>query len=52
LDEEIRDDRSTREKDRGQLNKQRKTPLDDLEHHATKKERQASEAQKTWVKLT
>jgi hypothetical protein len=52
LDEEIRDDRSTRKKDRGQLNKQRKPSLDALEHRAMKKERQAGEARKKWVKLT
>jgi hypothetical protein len=28
LDEEIEDDRSSRKKDRGQLNKQKKPPLD------------------------
>jgi hypothetical protein len=52
LDEEIRDDRSTRKKDRGQLSKQRKPSLDALEHRAMKKERQAGEAQKKRVKLT
>jgi hypothetical protein len=52
LNEEIRDDRSTREKNHGQLNKQRKPPLDALEHCAPRKERQAGEAQKMRVKLT
>jgi hypothetical protein len=52
LDEEIRDDRSARKKDHGQLGKQRKPSLDALEHHTMKKERQASEARKKWVKLT
>jgi hypothetical protein len=51
LDEEIRDDRSTRKKDLEQLNKQRKPSLDDLEHHAIKKESQAGEAQKKRVKF-
>jgi hypothetical protein len=52
LDEEIEDDRSTRKMDRGQLSKQRKPPLDALEHRARREERQAGEALKRWVKLT
>jgi hypothetical protein len=52
LDKEIRDDRSTRKKDCGQLNKQRKPSLDALEHRAMNKERQAGEAQKKRVNLT
>jgi hypothetical protein len=52
LDEEIRDDRSTRKKDHGQLSKKRNPSLDALEHCAMKKERQAGEAQKKRVKLT
>ena len=52
LDEEIGDDISTRKKDHGQLNKQRKPSLDDLEHCAMKKERQAGKAQKKRFKLT
>ena len=52
LDEGIRDDRSTRKNDRGQLNKQRKPSLDALEHHTMKKERQVGEARKKWVNLT
>jgi hypothetical protein len=44
LDEEIKDDISTRKKDRGQLIKQKNPPLDALEHRARRKERQASEA--------
>jgi hypothetical protein len=52
LDEKIRDDRSERKKDRGQLNKQRNPSLDALEHREMKKERQAGEARKKWVKLT
>jgi hypothetical protein len=52
LDEEIRGDRSKRKKDHGQLNKQRNPSLDALEHRVMKKERQASEARKKWVKLT
>jgi hypothetical protein len=52
LDEEIEDDRSARKKDRGQLNKWKNPPLDALEHHARRKERQVGEALKIWVKLT
>jgi hypothetical protein len=52
LDKEIEDDRSTRKMDHGQLNKQKKPLLDALEHRARRKERQAGEALKTWVKLT
>jgi hypothetical protein len=44
LDEEIRDDRSARKKDRGNLSKQRNPSLDSLEHCAMKKERQVGEA--------
>jgi hypothetical protein len=52
LDEEIKDEKSVRKKDRGQLSKQKKPPLDALEHHARRKERQVGEALKTRVKLT
>jgi hypothetical protein len=52
LDEEIEDDRSTRKMDRGQLSKWKNPPLDALEHRARRKERQAGEALKMWVKLT
>jgi hypothetical protein len=52
LNEDIEDDRSTRKKDRGKLNKRKKPPLDALEHRARRKERQAGEARKIWVKLT
>jgi hypothetical protein len=52
LDEEIRDDRSTRKKDHGQLSKQRNPSLDYLEHRTMKKEILASEAWKKRVKLT
>jgi hypothetical protein len=52
LDEEIKDDRSTRKEDRGQLSKWKNPPLDALEHRMRRKERQAGEALKTWVKLT
>jgi hypothetical protein len=52
LDEDIEDDMSTRKKDRGQLNKQKNPLLDALEHRVRRKERQAGEDLKTWVKLT
>jgi hypothetical protein len=52
LDEEIEDDKSTRKKDRGKLSKKKNPPLDSLEHHVRRKERQASEALKMRVKLT
>jgi hypothetical protein len=52
LNEDIEDDGSTRNTNHGQLNKWKKPPLDALEHHPRRKERQASEALKTWVKLT
>jgi hypothetical protein len=52
LDEEIEDDRTTRKKDRGKLNKRKNTPLDALEHRVRRKERQAGEALKMRVKLT
>jgi hypothetical protein len=52
LDEEIRDDKSARKKDRGQISKRKNPPLDALEHHVRRKERQVGEALKMWVKLT
>jgi hypothetical protein len=52
LNEKIEEDRSARKMDRGQLNKQKNPPMDALEHLVGKKERQAGEALKTWVKLT
>jgi hypothetical protein len=52
LDKGIKDDRSVRKKDRGQLSKQRKLPLDALEHRMKRKERRVGEALKTRVKLT
>jgi hypothetical protein len=52
LDEEIKDDRSARKMDQGQLSKWKNPPLDALEHRVRRKERQAGEARKKWVKLT
>ena len=44
MDEEIKDDISTRNMDHGKLNKKKNTPLDALEHRMRRKERQAGEA--------
>jgi hypothetical protein len=52
MDEEIEDERSERKKDCGQLSKWRNPSLDALEHRAKRKEREASEALKMWVKLS
>jgi hypothetical protein len=51
FDEEIKDNRLVRKKDREQLSKWKNQPLDALEHCARRKERQAGEALKIWVKL-
>ncbi len=45
-------DKSERNMDHGQLSERKKPPLDALEHRMRRKERQAGEALKTWVKLT
>jgi hypothetical protein len=52
LDEEIEEDRSARKMDHGQLSKKKNPPVDALENLMGRKERQAGEALKTWVKLT
>jgi hypothetical protein len=52
LDEETEEDRSTRKMDLGKIHKQKNPPVDSLENLARRKERQAGEALKTWVKLT
>jgi hypothetical protein len=52
LDEKIKVDRSARKMDRGQLGRWIKPPLDALEHHTRRKERQVGEAWKKWIKLT
>jgi hypothetical protein len=52
LDKEIEEDRSIRKMDHGQHFKWKKTPTDALENLMGRKERQASEALKMWVKLT
>jgi len=51
LDEEIEDDRSAKNKDRAQFRKWKNTSLDALENRVRRKERQAGEALKTWVKV-
>jgi hypothetical protein len=52
LDEKIEEDRSIKDMDHGQLNKRKNPSTSALEHLTRKKERQAGEALKTWVKLT
>jgi hypothetical protein len=52
LDEEIKDDRSTRKMDRGQPRKGKNKSLDALEHCMRMKGRQAGEARKNQDKLT
>jgi hypothetical protein len=48
----LRMERSTRKTDHEQLSKQKKPSFDALEHRTRRKEGQASEAMKMWVKLT
>jgi len=52
LNREIKEDRSARKMDCGQLDKQKKPPMDGLEDLARKKERKAGTALKMRVKLT
>jgi hypothetical protein len=52
LKEKIKEDKATKNMDRGQLNKWKKTPTDSLEHLTEKKEGQAGEALKTRVMWT
>jgi hypothetical protein len=52
LDENIKEDRSERNTDCGQLNKRKNPSVDALEHLAGRKERQVGESLKTQVKLT
>jgi hypothetical protein len=52
LDKEIEEDRSSRKVDHGKLSKRKSPPVYSLENLAGRKERQAGEALKTWVKLT
>jgi hypothetical protein len=52
LDKKIKEDRSTKDMDRGQLSKQKNPSTSALGHLAGKKERQAGEALKIRVKWT
>jgi hypothetical protein len=52
LKEKVKEDKAAKKMDRGQLNKQKKTPTGALEHFAEKKEKQVGEALKTWVMWT
>jgi hypothetical protein len=52
LDKKIEEKISARKMDRGQVNKLKKASMNCLEHLAGKKERQACENLKIWVKLT
>jgi hypothetical protein len=52
LDENTKENISTRKIDHLQLSKQKKPLIDALEHLVGKKEGQAGESWKTWVKLT
>jgi hypothetical protein len=52
LDRESEEDRSTMNMDHGRLSKKKYPPIDSLDHLAIKKETQAGEALKTWVKFT
>jgi hypothetical protein len=46
LEEKIKEDKSTKKMDLGQLNKRKNTPTDSLEHLTENKEEQASKALK------
>jgi len=50
LEEKIKEDKSSKKIDRGQLSKRKKTQTGVLEHLVEKKEEPASEALKTWVR--
>jgi hypothetical protein len=49
LKEKIKEDKASKNMDRGQLSKQKKTTTDSLEHLVEMKEGQVIEALKTWV---
>jgi hypothetical protein len=51
LKEKIKENRSTKNMDHGQLNKKKNPSMNALEHLIEKKERLAGEALETWVKL-
>jgi hypothetical protein len=50
LEKEIEDEKSGRKTDYGQLGKRENLPLNSLEHHVRRKERQVGEALKMRVK--
>jgi hypothetical protein len=52
LDEEIKDDKSARKRDQGQLSKWKNPSLYALEHHVRRKERQARKVGKKRFELT
>jgi hypothetical protein len=52
LEEKIKEDKETKKRDRGQLNKRKKTTMNTLDDLAEKKEEQAGKALKTRVKWT
>jgi hypothetical protein len=52
LEENIEEDKETKNMDHGQLNKRKKTSKISLEHLAEKKEGWVGEALKMWVKWT
>jgi hypothetical protein len=52
LEEKIKEDKSSKKMYHGQLNKWKKTSMDDLEHFTENKEGQDGEALKMWFKWT
>jgi hypothetical protein len=52
LEEKIEEDKEAKKRDCGQLSKQKKISMSDLEHHVKKEEGQAGEALKARVNLT
>jgi hypothetical protein len=52
LEEKIKEDKASKKKDRGQLNKRKKISTSVLEHLAKNKEGQVGEALKACVKWT
>jgi hypothetical protein len=52
LKEKIKEDKASKNMDRGQLRNWNKTPMDALEHLVEKKEGHAGESLKTWVMWT
>jgi hypothetical protein len=52
LEDKIKEDIALKMRDRGQVNKWKKTPMDTLENLMEKEEGQCGKALKTWVKWT